>query len=569
MKKKIKIEKIIMKNCKKFTIVLIIIFLGTKLLANNYSNYNERIFILVKTWGYLKYHHPIAGKGVLNWDSVFVSAAEEVLSTSNSTTSDKIIKSLFTLLAKQDVEIEINADVEIEKKEYVQYDIIPFWKKDTFLLSDDIVTQLDQIHANYKPFENYYAYVKEGSRLPYYDRESNEITAAMPDISSRLLALARLWNVIEYFYPYKYLIEENWENVLMRYIPAFIKVDNALSYYLLVRELAATLCDNHVGCGSIHFPRWIGDYFAGFSIAYSGSQFYLKGIDCHFPENNKDILPGDVVLEINGESVADIAYKLARYHSAGNSSGLNKKLGWYLTRTDTSVIILKLKRLDSIFVISIPMIPVTNYKPCPTKKPLSYVIDDDIYYVDLGAFTEENIDSIILVAKQYSVIIFDMRNGVFNTTYSIMNSLNREAKQFCRILFPDFNYPGRFWIRTSYFAGPDTMNNNPYMGKVFLLINEYTQSHDEFSVMMLQTYDDVTLVGSPTVGADGNITTLSLPGGITVGFTGIGVEYPDGRRTQRIGLQPDIWVRPDIRLLQQGRDNVLERAIFEAKNSLY
>jgi len=52
-----------------------------------------------------------------------------------------------------------------------------------------------------------------------------------------------------------------------------------------------------------------------------------------------------------------------------------------------------------------------------------------------------------------------------------------------------------------------------------------------------------------------------LPGGIRVAFTGLGVYYPDGTPTQRIGIVPDIAIRPTLAGFRAGRDEVLERAI--------
>ena len=54
---------------------------------------------------------------------------------------------------------------------------------------------------------------------------------------------------------------------------------------------------------------------------------------------------------------------------------------------------------------------------------------------------------------------------------------------------------------------------------------------------------------------------MSLPGGITVGFTGQSVRFPDGRQLQRFGLMPDLGVAPTIQGIQEGRDEVLEKAI--------
>lgn len=44
-------------------------------------------------------------------------------------------------------------------------------------------------------------------------------------------------------------------------------------------------------------------------------------------------------------------------------------------------------------------------------------------------------------------------------------------------------------------------------------------------------------------------------------ISGIGVFYPDKRPTQRIGIVPDVEVRPTMAGIRSGRDEVLEEAI--------
>jgi len=79
--------------------------------------------------------------------------------------------------------------------------------------------------------------------------------------------------------------------------------------------------------------------------------------------------------------------------------------------------------------------------------------------------------------------------------------------------------------------------------------------------MAFRAVPQSTVVGSTTAGADGNVTYFFLPGGMRTQFSGIGVYYPDGRETQRVGIVPDITVQPTIRGIAEGRDEVLEKAI--------
>jgi len=81
-----------------------------------------------------------------------------------------------------------------------------------------------------------------------------------------------------------------------------------------------------------------------------------------------------------------------------------------------------------------------------------------------------------------------------------------------------------------------------YDKKVVLIMDESTISQSEFTIMSLRNGANVTVIGRNSIGADGNVTSLPLPGRISMTYTGLGVYYPDGGQTQRIGLFPDIYI---------------------------
>lgn len=58
-----------------------------------------------------------------------------------------------------------------------------------------------------------------------------------------------------------------------------------------------------------------------------------------------------------------------------------------------------------------------------------------------------------------------------------------------------------------------------------------------------------------------HISTIYLPGGLITMISGIGVYYPDGTETQRVGIVPDIEVKPTIEGIKNGKDELLEKAI--------
>jgi C-terminal processing protease CtpA/Prc len=52
-----------------------------------------------------------------------------------------------------------------------------------------------------------------------------------------------------------------------------------------------------------------------------------------------------------------------------------------------------------------------------------------------------------------------------------------------------------------------------------------------------------------------------LPGGFQTIISGIGVFYPDKKPTQRIGIIPDVEIKPTIAGIRADRDEVLEEAL--------
>jgi C-terminal processing protease CtpA/Prc len=100
-----------------------------------------------------------------------------------------------------------------------------------------------------------------------------------------------------------------------------------------------------------------------------------------------------------------------------------------------------------------------------------------------------------------------------------------------------------------------------YRGRTVMLIDERTISQAEHTGLFFEAANNTTFVGSPTRGANGDVTNFWVPGGISIGFSGHDVRHADGRQLQRVGLVPHVEVKPTIAGLRAGRDEVLERAL--------
>jgi hypothetical protein len=190
------------------------------------------------------------------------------------------------------------------------------------------------------------------------------------------------------------------------------------------------------------------------------------------------------------------------------------------------------------------------------------LIESNISYLYLGSIKKDYLPDLWKHIENTEGFIIDLR--CYPKDASVMEHLsnylmsNRTA--FCKASQGSLVYPGTFTY--SIIEGKVGKNNKQYYkGKVAILINEITQSHAEFSAMAYSMAPNAKLFGSPTAGADGNISYIYLPGNIKTSISGIGIYHPDGRETQRVGILPDVEAKPTIKGIKEERDEVLEKAI--------
>ena len=71
-------------------------------------------------------------------------------------------------------------------------------------------------------------------------------------------------------------------------------------------------------------------------------------------------------------------------------------------------------------------------------------------------------------------------------------------------------------------------------------------------------YPTTSLLGNTNFRND---SFFYLPGGIQTMISGLGVYYPNGQETQRVGIIPDIEVKPTLKGIKEGKDELLEKAM--------
>jgi len=197
----------------------------------------------------------------------------------------------------------------------------------------------------------------------------------------------------------------------------------------------------------------------------------------------------------------------------------------------------------------------------PYQKDSSFFfIQPGIGYINLGKIKKVQLDSVFKALEGSKGLIIDDRQypGDF-PLYHLAFHLFSKRSEFTKITMGSLTFPGAFFINKTLSAGGS--NKKYYRGKLVILIDENTQSSAEFNSMAFRQTPGATVIGSTTAGADGDVSYFYLPGGLSTRFSGIGILNPDGSETQRVGILPDIVVKPTIEGIKNGKDELVEKAV--------
>jgi C-terminal processing protease CtpA/Prc len=198
----------------------------------------------------------------------------------------------------------------------------------------------------------------------------------------------------------------------------------------------------------------------------------------------------------------------------------------------------------------------THDLPGPTFRRLS----DDVAYLKMSSVKNGEVDQYLRGAAGAPCLVIDIRNypSAF-LVFELGQHLVKDSTAFVTFTTGDTRNPGAFGWSEPLSVTPE----KPYFeGKVAILVDEVTQSSAEYTTMAFRARPGTVVVGSTTAGADGNVSAIPLPGGLRTMISGIGVFYPNHRPTQRVGIAPDVVIRPTIAGIRAGRDEVLEAAIL-------
>lgn len=516
----------------------------------------EDLQILGMVWGYLKYYHPNVARGDFDWDLELVHILPLILET--ETIEERDVMLLKWILNLGDFKTNRKANI---KNRNIKLKPDLKWIKEANL-SLELETVLIQLKGIPKVDSNVYVSLKE--KNPKFINEDPYTSMKYPDMNYRLLSLFRYWNIIKYYFPYKHLIEDNWDLVLAKFIPIFINAANEKEYTLAVLKLINRVHDTHANIWGFNLNLEIfkGLYASPLRLKYVENKFVVIGYHNDSLAKSTELMIGDVITKVNGISVDTILKNRLDITPASNLPTKLRDIALNLLRTNNSKIEIEFERDGSIYIkreatFSVGTLNIFNFS---NRTECFKRINESITYLYLGSIKNEFLDSLWQEIKGTKGLIIDLRCYPSDfVTFSLGKYLMPNSRKFVKFTQGSITCPGLFSFNSPLIVGEK--NPDFYKGQVILLVDEYTQSNAEYTAMAFSVAPNVTIIGSTTAGADGNVSWIYLPGNIFTMISGIGVYYPNGKETQRIGIVPDIFIRPSLQGIKQGRDELIEKAI--------
>ncbi len=521
----------------------------------------DNLALLCKVWGFLKYYHPSIATGNYNWDNELFRFLPTYLPITDKKQRNDSLLSWVNKLGP--VKGKGNK-MKIKKNTKLTPEL--GWIADTTTLGSNLSATLVNIRNSKRSESHYYVSLNKNVGNPSFDHERSYRTISWNDDGFKLLTVFRYYNIIEYFFPYRHLIGEDWHNIPHEFISKMIAAKDETEAQMVVLEMITKINDTHA------YPRFSEEFnnafygrnYANYKLTFIENKAVVSGYMNESLVKNDDLQIGDIIIDIKGETVQQKVDRLKKYVPASNEAARLRIIAGYLLRSNDRGITVTYIRDGKTASKSLPchtpeaIFAKTNIG-AESATPTWRFLTPEIGYIFLETATNKELTKMMGELRLTKGIVIDIRcypNDFM--VFTLSQYFNLKKTPFAKFTSGSIRNPGMFT-----FGKPLSVPGmkSAYNGKLVILVNEQTQSSAEYHAMALRASQVATVVGSTTAGADGNISRITLPGGIATNISGIGVYYPDGTETQRVGIVPDVVVTPILRGFLDGRDEVLEKAV--------
>jgi uncharacterized protein (TIGR03437 family) len=382
----------------------------------------------------------------------------------------------------------------------------------------------------------------------------------------RLALLAEAWNVPQHFYPYFDVVNTDWGQALQTALTSAAITPDEPSFYNALCQLGAALHDGHFSINTGHL--------------YSTSSLYLPPLAWDWIEGSlvvtyvadsqgQAIKAGDAILSIDGQAVTDLIASAETLISGASRQ-------WLLYEALTQIgagamgssMQMQIESGGQQRNITMTRTTLTSlWEPLgavPEPRPQAIAqVAPGIYYVDVTRATTAQWNAALPALSAATGIVFDYRGY---PQFLAENNFTAVDKPGIGLFIPMPLVPDRIDLGFQDVSWDLTPAQPLLTAKPVFLTDGRAISFAETSLILAAGNHLGDIVGGPSAGTDGNVTSFTLFNLYYFGFTAMKTLNADGSQYHGIGTRPTVPVMRTRAGVAAGTDEVLERGLALLEN---
>jgi len=371
--------------------------------------------------------------------------------------------------------------------------------------------------------------------------------------------------ILRNFFPYPEFVSGDWDSLLSNVLKCAFSDSSNQQFLSSLRVLLSALNDGHAG---VLYNNDSLVFKPPLSFVLIDSSIVVKNCEqC----DSLGVKIGDMLLKVNGEDALQVLKREERIWSAATAwdktyTALSNS---FLSGIKNSTVNLDFSGEQGLKELQIRRTHLyVKVKPASNGLADEATIDSNIVYLRLAGVKYKTVKKALSGITTEKGIIFDNRGYPNQSPFFLSKLAKAEKMESQKWLVPVFKFPFQQQMEydTSNWRIPKAKKPIPDSCKVVFLTNYKAISASETLMSIVKYYKVGTIIGETTAGTNGNIVATDFNKTFKFIFTGMKVLNQDGSQFHGIGVVPDIEVKPTIKGIREGRDEVLEYAIEYIKS---